>query len=307
MTFVLKPALIIIRLMVIFFNSITKGFNMKKLAVFLGILLLTLSLAGCGGSNLFEDVADDSSSEAKEFDAIRALDEGDYDKVIAYYLGKSSLDPKQQVYLASAYLGKVNVDFINLIEVADSDLETFDIIASIFGADEVLAAATPVTGKVRAKAALTIEQYEEAILTAFNVLDETSTDKDVRTMKGVLGAMDITILVAKTVMDVADEDSLTLSEEGIRTALNGAAVTESDVINNASEEQTSLAANTRINRNLTAIADAIAVFSSIKGGDTSDIKEDFEDFLNDLDHDNNQVYDAGDIADYINFVIVGVV
>ncbi|QAR33890.1 hypothetical protein EP073_10895 [Geovibrio thiophilus] len=278
---------------------------MKKLAVFLSILLLTLTLAGCGGTNLFEDAADDSSSEAKEFDAIKALDDGDYDYVISYYTSKSNLDSKQQIYLASAYLGKVNVDFINLIEVADSDLDTFDIIASIFGGGEILAdTPTPPTSN-RAASALSISQYFDAIELAFNTLDENSTDKDVKTMKGVLGALDTVLIIAKTVMDVSGENSLVLTQEGITDALNGAVVDEDDVVNNASDENDLAEANLRINRNLTAISGAVDVFSSIKGGDTSDIKEDFEEFLNDLDYDGNDIYDAGDIADYINHVIVG--
>lgn len=278
---------------------------MKKLAVLLSILLLTLTFAGCGGTNLFEDVADDSSSEAKEFDMLLALDKGDYDKVISRLEAKSDLSPKEQVYLASAYLGKVNVDFINLIEVADSDLDTFDIISSIFGADEIAADGPSGSTSVRAKSPITISEYLEWVNKAFSVLDENSTDKNVRTLKGVLGALDTVLLVAKTVMDVSSVDSLVLTQEGISDALNGTLVDEQDVINNASEAQTLLAANARINRNLTAIAGAIDVFSSIKGGDTSDIKEDFQDFLDDLDYDSNDIYDAGDIADYINHVIVG--
>jgi hypothetical protein len=277
---------------------------MKKLAVLLSILLLTLVFAGCGGTNLFEGAADDSSSAAKEFDAIRALDKGDYDSVISYYASKSNLNPKQQVYLASAYLGKVNVDFINLIEVADSDLDTFDIIASIFGGGEI-AADPSSSSSVRAKAALTISDYLNAIELALGVLDENSTDKNVRTIKGVLGALDKVLIIAKTVMDVSGVDYLVLSQEGIRDALNGVMVDENDVVNNASDANDLDEANARINRNLTAIAGAIDVFSSIKGGDSSDIKEDFQDFLDDLDYDSNDIYDAGDIADYINHVIVG--
>ncbi len=99
---------------------------MKKLAVLLSILLLALTFTGCGGTNLFEDAADDSSSEAEEFKIQTSLDDGNYEYVITKLSAKSNLTPKEQVYLASAYLGRVNVDFINLIEVADTDLDTFD-------------------------------------------------------------------------------------------------------------------------------------------------------------------------------------
>ncbi len=121
-----------------------------------------------------------------------------------------------------------------------------------------------------------------------------------------MGALDITLIVAKTVLDVSGADSLTLTEEGITEALNGAVVLTQDVVNNASAENDEAEANARIDRDLTAISGAIDVFTSVNGSDTSDIKEDFEEFLNDLDQEAPEdTYNAADIASYINNVIVG--
>lgn len=100
--------------------------------LFLSALLLGLVFMGCGDSNIFDSMADDSTSEAKLEEAQIALDKGDYSTAVDILLGLCGLsaeDPASGAQtcdndtislLASAYIGRAGLDLIELIESAET-------------------------------------------------------------------------------------------------------------------------------------------------------------------------------------------
>lgn len=99
--------------------------------LFLSALLLGLVSMGCGDSNIFDSMADDSTSEAKLEEAQIALDKGDYTTAVNVLLdlcGLSAEDPTSGTptcdtstisLLASAYMGRSGLDLINIIKTAE--------------------------------------------------------------------------------------------------------------------------------------------------------------------------------------------
>lgn len=99
--------------------------------LFLSALLLGLVSMGCGDSNIFDSMADDSTSEAKLEEAQIALDKGDYTTAVNVLLdlcGLSAEDPTSGTptcdtstisLLASAYMGRAGLDLINIIKTAE--------------------------------------------------------------------------------------------------------------------------------------------------------------------------------------------
>lgn len=95
--------------------------------LFLSLLFSFISL-GC--ENIFEDMADDSTEEARLEEARMALDKGDYTTAVNIFLdlcGLSAADPTSGTptcdnatisLLASAYMGRAGLDLIKIIDTA---------------------------------------------------------------------------------------------------------------------------------------------------------------------------------------------
>jgi hypothetical protein len=91
------------------------GLGMRK---FFALSILFLSLMGCSKDSAFQGFADDSSRKATISDAQIALDNQDYDSVIADLIGMyhtTDPDPEISRLLGSAYMGKAGIDTTNVI------------------------------------------------------------------------------------------------------------------------------------------------------------------------------------------------
>jgi hypothetical protein len=109
---------------------------------------LGLLLGGCGDSNVFQSLSDDSSSAAKQERGLDALNNGDYAAAAAIYEELYADDPNPEVakYLASAYVGQAGFDTLALVdEIAkaeeaagsgDSESVIYDAVTNIFDADK---------------------------------------------------------------------------------------------------------------------------------------------------------------------------
>ncbi len=98
--------------------------------LFLSLLFFSMSM-GCG--NIFEDMADDGTQEAKLEDAQMALDKGDYTTAVNMLLslcglsandpttGNATCDTNTISLLASAYMGRAGLDLIKIIDTAAQD------------------------------------------------------------------------------------------------------------------------------------------------------------------------------------------
>lgn len=101
--------------------------------LFLSLLFSFISL-GC--ENIFEDMANDSTEEARLEEARMALDKGDYTTAVNIFLdlcGLSAADPTSGTptcdnatisLLASAYMGRSGLDLIKIIDTAAQDSST---------------------------------------------------------------------------------------------------------------------------------------------------------------------------------------
>ncbi len=91
------------------------------------LILLTLIcaalLSGCGDSNMFESLADDTTTEAQVSNAVDALNSGDYNAAVAILEGMDTTDPEIKKYLASAYIGSTGFDTLKLIETMGDDVQ----------------------------------------------------------------------------------------------------------------------------------------------------------------------------------------
>jgi len=86
------------------------------------LLFLFAFLVGCGDSNVFESLGDDSSREAKTEAALMAMDDGDYNSALSILLALNDSNPgdaRLLQYLASAYSGLAGLDTLNLLKVID--------------------------------------------------------------------------------------------------------------------------------------------------------------------------------------------
>ncbi|WP_022851811.1 hypothetical protein [Limisalsivibrio acetivorans] len=265
---------------------------MKRITISV-LMLLSLFIWACGGANSFESFADDDSGEARDYEIQQALDDGDYDKVIDMLEDETDLSDQEQIYLASAYLGQVGIDFINILDVVDSDnINTFNVMASMFGYDNVTAGVNRVGEK-------TVEQYYDALTKSLTALEEANEDADVKTLRGIAGAMDLIMIVAEAAIDITGVNVLPLTAEGVENALDNAGVEDvsaQQIIDSVEN------ADVRIDRDMKAVAGTIEVFLDLNNDvqGASDLQEKFEDFMDELDYDGDDVYDADDIAHYIN-------
>lgn len=101
--------------------------------LFLSLLFSSMSV-GCG--NIFEDMADDSTEEARLEEAQMALDKGDYTTAVNMLLslcglsandptaGNATCDNATVSLLASAYMGRAGIDLIKIIDTADQGTST---------------------------------------------------------------------------------------------------------------------------------------------------------------------------------------
>ncbi|HLF85549.1 MAG TPA: hypothetical protein VI584_00545 [Nitrospiria bacterium] len=155
--------------------------------LFISAILLGLVFMGCGDSNIFDSMADDSTSEAKLEEGQIALDTGDYTKAIDIFSDLCGLDPADPAsnldnrtcdnstvsLLASAYMGRSGLDLIALIDAAANSGQT-----------------TQVT---LANAAETGQTEDQQSFTQFSTLflDPNSNEADMQNAVAILAGIDI--------------------------------------------------------------------------------------------------------------------
>ena len=96
---------------------------MQVRGVFLGLAMLSILVAGCDNNNLFSELADDSSTQAKLEEAQNALDQGDCETAIAVFLelgAANSNDVALRIDLAAAYMCRAGFDVTAFISIAAS-------------------------------------------------------------------------------------------------------------------------------------------------------------------------------------------
>jgi len=257
----------------------------EHLRLLLGLLILTALLAGCENSNIFSDLADKSSLEARTEAALMALDDGDYQTAISILedlVAEFPNDPLLWQYLSNAHSGSAGLDTLNLLQVLD-DLETMDESGSI---DMIGLVLGDNSGE------LTAAEIADKLLdidTAIDSLDNIANPDDDQTiLRGLLGVTRIGITMAQIVSQDTGQDPIELTEDGISGLYGGTP--------DFSQEVT-WAIETALSDDLAAIGAAVVILDQLS--DTNDLSDDFDLFEADIDQDNDDNIDAGDLQNYV--------
>lgn len=168
--------------------------------LFLSAILLGLVFMGCGDSNIFDSMADDSSSEAKLEEGQIALDTGDYTKAIDIFSDLCGLDPADPAssldnrtcdnstvtLLASAFMGRSGLDLIKLIDAAADSGQTK-------------------TQQTSANAAEAVQTEDQQSFTQFSTLflDPNSNEQDMQNAVAILAGIDISTADQSLLLAVA--------------------------------------------------------------------------------------------------------
>jgi hypothetical protein len=147
-----------------------------------------------------------------------ALDDGNYQEAINDLSGENTSDPEIAGLLSSAYMGHAGLDLTNLIGMADSNVENFDIIASAFNLQGGTSSAVSVLNKSALSAQSTPGQpiplklnrmieiltdlaMAEKYLNQSLILPANQNNDDLKVQRGVCAALhfilDIGYVVAK--------------------------------------------------------------------------------------------------------------
>jgi len=203
---------------------------------FFTMAVFVMILMGCSNDSAFEGFADTSSYEAEIEKASIAIDDTDYDEAIATLTGlynSSSPSPEVARILASAYMGKVGIDFTYLLDsIDDLGFDNFDSLSSMFVYDTIIydeeekeftqCNADTLTvlleeGDAKFISGYCIDDLIENLEDAKEVFDdmiETSleTDDDLVQM-GITSAAHFIIIIGNTVADALNETLSKPNEE----------------------------------------------------------------------------------------------
>lgn len=260
----------------------------KSFAVLGSILVVIIFLfQGCGDTNMFEGMSDDSGEAARMEELRKNLNSGNFDRVIATLENKANLTDQERRYLASAYVGKAGFDTLKLLEEiakkdeSGNDVDVYDIIAGIFGEsmDE---------GQLTSKVYLIGKAL--AVLGAPNMNSRSryrsesfTTSDDIRLQRGIYAAIHAILNISLKISqnyDLGPVIPLTIRE--MKTALE-AHQPPITVINLATVPS-------GLNNDLWLVKDGLEALSGssligpseIKDNNKNDIQREFSKFLDDL-------------------------
>lgn len=224
------------------------------------LLALLLALTGCGDNNLFEGVADDSSTEAKVDAGLEALSDGDYAKavsILSEVYASNQDDPEIRKYYASALAGNAGVDTLDLMaaigdaqEANSANSEVFDAtMKSIFGIVPGSGGSVdPATIQTK------IDEMNKALIVLGGTEDETF-------QKGFYAAIQV-VLVTEKIIGGIDPATVTVGDDYSAT-FPASATNLNDALALVEASRDSLTANLAV-------------------GDTSEIANDFDSFLDEI-------------------------
>lgn len=278
-----------------------------------GIILLFTQ--GCGDTNLFESMSDDDSEAARLEEMKQDLNSGDFDRVIAYLGAKpqETLTEKERRYLSSAYVGKAGFDTLTMLdkiaeaEEADEDVETFDIIGTIFNDKE---------------AGATDEGIEEGALDtkvdyinkAIKVLDPNSPDQarlktswvsnDIIVQRGIYSALHVVLNICLTIYQRYKVDK----------GLSYVPLTIKHLEKHFNHGEINLPSDLplgRLNHDLSLLAQAVDVLGNgsmdgdiaqdpIDDGGENDLEREFNQFLREIGYLPGGEVTSGELSVYLN-------
>ncbi|MEW6380484.1 MAG: hypothetical protein AB1611_12880 [bacterium] len=255
------------------------------LSSLLGVIILLFQ--GCGDSNMFDGISDDSGEAARMEDIRKNLNSGNFDGVIAALGSKASLTDQERRYLASAYVGKAGFDTLKLLEEiakedeSGNDVEIYDAIAGIFGKnmDE---------GQLTSKVDLIGKAL--AVLGAPNTNNRSryrsegfTANDDIRLQRGIYAAIHAILSISLSIAqeyDLGPVIPLTIDEMKTALAAKQPPITKIDLT----------AVPPGLNQDLWLVKDGVEALSGgkligtdeVNDNSKNDIDREFSKFLNDL-------------------------
>lgn len=237
-------------------------------------LVMTLAI-GCGG-NLFENMSDDGSTEAKLESARIALDNGDYTEAIAILdklHGANPEDNEITVDLATAYMGDAGLDAIELIRAAEnavsgsaSSLEVFTDLFT-FEADQA-------------------EAMHEAVDLIASI-DKADITTDQSLLLAVAATADLVLTIGVNITDGFDESGQPIADIPEISEITSLIDEAGDGTETVLE---------RINEDLKRLVRGIAGSGLVDTDLTSDINN----IESDIDNDSDNKVSATELTDYLN-------
>ncbi len=240
----------------------------RRLALGLA-LLLTLGLAACGDTNVFEGVASESGYQADLEKGIAALDDQDWDEAIRIFEAMERTEEVRK-YLASAFMGKAGFDVLALVDDIAAFQETGGDASTLYDA------ATRLFGAGGAVSSAALEEARTDVGTSLGVLQGAGGTFQA----GVYAAVDMVTIVG-SVVGGAD-----VTVEGIRGQ------TEEELAAAVAENYTGAVA-TDLARDAVLVAEAVADLSG------NDVAADLEQFLADIGYSDDQQISAEELTAYL--------
>jgi|GEM_PF-3003376 len=272
---------------------------------FIAILAILLLLQGCGDTNLFEGIADDSGQEARIEQARQDLNSGNFDAVIATLGGRSNLSDQERRYLASAYIGKAGFDTLKLLDEfakndeGGHDVDTFDIIGGIFGENlteedlnnkvSLVAQALVVlgAGSVNTQSRLRARSY--------------SGSDDLRLQRGIYAAIHGILSISLAIGRQYNLMPIPLTANGIKQALDAKGINKIELSS----------VPPGLDDDLWMVQDGVNALSGgnligieeVGDNNKNDIDREFSKFLKDIGFSGDNSVDSTDLSNYLNHLI----
>ncbi|MCL6582211.1 MAG: hypothetical protein K6U11_01100 [bacterium] len=272
---------------------------------FISILAILLLLQGCGDTNLFEGIADDSGQEARIEQARQDLNSGNFDAVIATLGGRSNLSDQERRYLASAYIGKAGFDTLKLLDEfakndeGGHDVDAFDIIGGIFG--EKLTE-DDLNNKVSlvAQALLVLGAGSVNTQSRLRARSYSGSD-DLRLQRGIYAAIHAILSISLAIGREYNLMPIPLTTNGIKQALDAKGINKIEL--------SSLPPG--LNDDLWMVQDGVNALSGgnligieeVRDNNKNDIDREFSKFLKDIGFSGDNFVDSTDLSNYLNHLI----
>lgn len=274
---------------------------------------------GCSG-NALEPLADDSSNEAKIEEARIALNDENYEEARSILEGMNLNSAKARAYLANALSGLAGLDTFRLLEsiedINDSESSgSIDLVGTIldedgdsmFNKEELMNkidlfsdAISAMLGKYKK------DKTATGIVMALDIdledvvaeLEDLTSDMTVQL--GLLGLNHAVLTIAQIIMEDLNLDTITLTETWIKTNLPESSVW----VLKETENLENLLKDISVDLNLLSKSvDELIELIGLDSEDSNDLKEHFEDFLDELgstDVDGNRTLTKSELEAYIN-------
>lgn len=255
------------------------------IALILRLIILTALVTSCDNSNLFIGLSDQNTKEARTEEALMAMDDRDYQAAISILRGlvvEFPDDPMLWQYLSNAHSGAAGLDTIDLFEVLD-DLEeagesgSIDMIGLVLGNDSGELTADEIADKLL--------DIDAAIDSLDNI---TNPDDDQSILRGLLGVTRISLIMGQIVSQDTGQGPIELTEDGIGSLYGGTPDFSQEVTGDIEDA---------LSEDLAAIGAAVVMLDQLS--DTNDLSDDFDLFEVDIDQDNDDNIDAGDLQNYV--------